>query len=155
MRFTHDTDNIAAGVKICAYKSLKTMQEKVTAQMEIAEKLISVDEHDVAERVITTHFLPDLIGNLRAFSKQEFRCVKCNTKYKRVPLAGRCVKCGGNLTLSVHESSIKKYLDISKYLSQKYNVTEYTRQRLMLIELEINSLFENELNRQVRISDFF
>ncbi len=155
LRFTHDTDNIAAGVKICAYKSLKTMQEKVTAQMEIAEKLISVDEHDVAERVITTHFLPDLIGNLRAFSKQEFRCVKCNTKYKRVPLAGRCVKCGGNLTLSVHESSIKKYLDISKYLSQKYNVTEYTRQRLMLIELEINSLFENELNRQVRISDFF
>lgn len=155
LRFTHDTENIASGVKICAYKSLKTMEEKVTKQMEIAEKIIAVDEHDVAERVISTHFLPDLIGNLRAFSKQEFRCVKCNAKYKRVPLIGKCIKCDGNLTLSVHESSIKKYLDISKYLSEKYSVTEYTKQRLMLIELEINSLFENELRRQVKISDFF
>jgi len=155
LKFTHDTANIAAGVKICAYKSLKTMKDKVKAQMEIAEKLVSVDENDVAERVISTHFLPDLIGNLRAFSKQEFRCVKCNTKYKRVPLLGKCIKCGGNLTLSVHESSIKKYLDISKYLSERYKVREYTKQRLMLIELEINSLFENDLKRQVKISDFF
>ncbi|MBO8182584.1 MAG: DNA polymerase II large subunit [Archaeoglobus sp.] len=155
LKFTHDTENIAAGVKICAYKSLKTMADKVRAQMEIAEKLLAVDENDVAERVISTHFLPDLIGNLRAFSKQEFRCVKCNTKYKRVPLSGKCIKCGGNLTLSVHESSIKKYLEISKYLSERYRVRDYTKQRLMLIELEINSLFENELKRQVKISDFF
>lgn len=155
LKFTHDTENIAAGVKICAYKSLKTMADKVRAQMEIAEKLLAVDENDVAERVISSHFLPDLIGNLRAFSKQEFRCVKCNAKYKRVPLSGKCVKCGGNLTLSVHESSIKKYLEISKYLSERYGVREYTKQRLMLIELEINSLFDNEVKRQVKISDFF
>jgi DNA polymerase II large subunit len=131
------------------------MADKVRAQMEIAEKLLAVDENDVAERVISSHFLPDLIGNLRAFSKQEFRCVKCNAKYKRVPLSGKCVKCGGNLTLSVHESSIKKYLEISKYLSERYGVREYTKQRLMLIELEINSLFDNEVKRQVKISDFF
>jgi DNA polymerase II large subunit len=155
LKFTHDTESIAAGVKVCAYKSLKTMKDKLKAQMEIAEKLAAVDEHDVAERVISTHFLPDLIGNLRAFSKQEFRCVKCNTKYRRVPLSGRCMRCGGNLTLSVHESSIKKYLSLSKYLSERYRINEYTKQRLMLIELEINSLFENELKRQVKISDFF
>ncbi|AGK60633.1 DNA polymerase II large subunit [Archaeoglobus sulfaticallidus PM70-1] len=155
LRFTHDTDNIAGGVKVCAYKSLKTMQDKVNAQMSIAEKLFAVDEHDVAERVITTHFLPDLIGNLRAFSKQEFRCVKCNTKYRRVPLKGKCYKCGGNIILTVHESSIKKYLELSKFLSEKYNVSNYTKQRLMLIELEINSLFENENSRQIKISEFF
>jgi len=155
LRFTHDTENIASGVKECAYKFLKTMQDKVTAQMVLAEKLLAVDEDDVAERVISSHFLPDLIGNLRAFSRQEFRCVKCNTKYRRVPLAGKCLKCGGNLTLSVHEGSIKKYLEMSKFLSENYRVSEYTKQRLKLIELEINSLFENEIKRQVKISDFF
>ncbi|RLI76549.1 DNA polymerase II large subunit [Archaeoglobales archaeon] len=155
LKFTHNTEDIGMGVKESAYKSLSKMQDKVKAQMEVAEKTIAVDEHDVAERVINTHFLPDIIGNLRAFSRQEFRCVKCNEKYRRIPLAGKCTKCGGNLTLTVHGGSIKKYLEISKYLIEKYNVSEYTKQRLMLIDLEIKSLFENEVKRQVKIMDFF
>lgn len=155
LAFTHDTDDIAAGVKESAYKSLGSMQDKVRAQMGLAEKIIAVDEHDVAERVIKTHFLPDIIGNLRAFSRQEFRCVNCNEKYRRIPLIGKCTKCGGKLTLTVHGGSIKKYLDISKLLSDTYNLSEYTKQRLMLIDLEIRSLFESETKKQVKISDFF
>jgi len=147
--FTHDTD-ITLGVKESAYKKLKTMNEKVEKQMEIARKISAVDEDDVAERVITIHFLPDIIGNLRAFSRQEFRCVNCNEKYRRIPLKGKCRKCGGNLTLTVHSSSIVKYLDISKKLCENYKVSEYTRQRLKLIEHEIRSLFEQ---KQITLSD--
>ncbi len=155
LSFTHDTADIAAGVKESSYKALKSMHDKVKAQMRLAEKIMAVDEHDVAERVITCHFLPDIIGNLRAFSRQEFRCVNCNEKYRRVPLQGKCVKCGGKLTLSVHSGSIKKYLEISKYLSESYKVSNYTRQRLMLIDLEIRSLFESDARKQVKIVDFF
>jgi DNA polymerase II large subunit len=154
LSFTHDT-NIALGVRESAYKSLKSMQDKVRAQMSLAEKISAVDEHDVAERVLTCHFLPDIIGNLRAFSRQEFRCVNCNTKFKRPPLNGKCTKCGGKLTLTVHNSSITKYLGVSKELCEKYNVSNYTKQRLMLIDLEIKSLFESDTRRQIKISDFF
>ncbi|ADB58611.1 DNA polymerase II large subunit [Archaeoglobus profundus] len=150
LKFTHDTD-IALGVKESAYKSLKTMQDKVKAQMSLAEKIRAVDEHDVAERVLTSHFLPDIIGNLRAFSRQEFRCVNCNTKYRRPPLTGKCTKCGGKLTLTVHNSSITKYLGVSKELCERYNVSEYTKQRLRLIELEIKSLFESDVRKQVTL----
>ncbi len=153
--FTHDTESIALGVKESAYKSLKTMKDKVTAQMSLAERIIAVDEHDVAERVLKCHFLPDIIGNLRAFSRQEFRCVNCNAKYRRLPLTGKCLKCGGKLTLTVHNSSITKYLDLSKYLCERYNVSNYTKQRLMLIDLEIRSLFESDTRKQIKISDFF
>ncbi len=153
--FTHDTEDISIGVKESAYKSLKSMQDKVKAQMELAEKILAVDENDVAERVITRHFLPDIIGNLRAFSRQEFRCVNCNAKYRRVPLSGKCLKCGGNLTLSVHFGSIKKYLDISIELSEKYKVSNYTKQRLKLVEVEIRSLFESDVKKQVSIAEFF
>ena len=152
--FTHDTENIAAGIKESAYKSLKTMQDKVYRQMELAKMINAVDEHDVAERVIKVHFLPDIIGNLRAFSRQEFRCTKCNTKYRRIPLIGKCVKCGNKLTLTVHSSSIMKYLELSKFLSENFNVSNYTRQRLYLLEQEIRSMFENENRKQVSISDF-
>lgn len=155
LAFTHDTIDITMGVKESAYKSLKSMQEKVRAQMALAEKISAVNEDDVAERVINRHFLPDIIGNLRAFSRQEFRCVNCNTKYRRVPLSGKCLKCGGNLTLSVHFGSIKKYLDLSIELSEKYRVSEYTKQRLKLIDVEIRSIFESETNKQVSIAEFF
>ncbi|MEM1957919.1 MAG: DNA polymerase II large subunit [Archaeoglobaceae archaeon] len=151
LSFTHDTE-IANGLKESAYKKLKSMSEKVEKQMEIARKISAVDENDVAERVITIHFLPDIIGNLRAFSRQEFRCVDCNEKYRRVPLSGKCRKCGGNLTLTVHSSSIVKYLDISKKLCEEYKVTEYTRQRLKLIEHEIKSLF---FEKQVTLAELW
>ncbi len=155
LSFTHDTESIALGVKESKYKSLETMKDKLMAQMSLAEKIVAVDEHDVAERVLTCHFLPDIIGNLRAFTRQEFRCVNCNAKYRRLPLAGKCLKCGGKLTLTVHNSSITKYLDLSKFLCEKYEVSNYTKQRLMLIDLEIRSLFESDTRKQIRISDFF
>jgi DNA polymerase II large subunit len=138
-------------VKESAYKRLKTMEEKVERQMELARRISAVEEHDVAERIITIHFLPDIIGNLRAFSRQEFRCVECNEKYRRLPLSGRCRRCGGNLTLTVHSSSIVKYLELSKKLCEEYNVSEYTRQRLRLIEYEIRSLIQE--NKQVTLID--
>jgi DNA polymerase II large subunit len=150
LKFTHDTD-IGLGVKESAYKALKTMQDKVKAQMSLAERIRAVDEHDVAERILTCHFLPDIIGNLRAFSRQEFRCVNCNAKYRRPPLSGKCVKCGGKLTLTVHNSSITKYLGVSKELCEMYRVSDYTKQRLRLVELEIKSLFESDVRKQVTL----
>ena len=48
-----------------------------------------VDRQDVAKRLILSHFIPDLIGNMHLFSKQGFRCISCNAKYRRVPLAGK------------------------------------------------------------------
>ena len=154
LKFTHSTDDITAGPKKSAYKNLKTMQDKVKAQMMLAKKIQAVDEHDVAERVINAHFLPDIIGNLRAFSRQEFRCLSCNEKYRRMPLIGKCTKCGGKLTLTVHSNSITKYLELSKFLCENFRISEYTKQRIKLIEVEIKSLFESELKRQVSISEF-
>ncbi|MFB6094624.1 MAG: DNA-directed DNA polymerase II large subunit, partial [Halanaeroarchaeum sp.] len=75
--FTHDTADIALGPDLSAYKTLGSMMDKMDAQLELARKLRAVDETDVAERVIEYHFLPDLIGNLRAFSRQETRCLEC------------------------------------------------------------------------------
>ncbi|MFT4958268.1 MAG: DNA polymerase II large subunit, partial [Halobacteriales archaeon] len=72
---THDVSDIALGPDLSAYKTLGSMMDKMDAQLELSRKLRSVDEMDVAERVIEFHFLPDLIGNLRAFARQEVRCL--------------------------------------------------------------------------------
>jgi DNA polymerase II large subunit len=151
---THDTSDIALGPALSAYKTLGAMTEKLDAQLELARKLRGVDETDVAERIIEYHFLPDLLGNLRAFSRQETRCLDCGTKYRRMPLSGSCRECGGNVNLTVHEGSVSKYLEVATEIAETYGCREYTKQRLQLLERTIDSVFENDKDKQSGIADF-
>jgi len=152
--FSHSTTDIAAGPKYSAYKTLETMVDKMDAQLELARMIRAVDEQDVAERVINSHFLPDLIGNLHAFSKQKVRCVKCGAKFRRPPLKETCPKCGGRIILTVHEGSVRKYLEVSIKVAEEYGVSSYTKQRLQLLKIEINSLFKNDKAKQTGLADF-
>ncbi|MFB6172987.1 MAG: DNA polymerase II large subunit [Haloarculaceae archaeon] len=153
-RHTHDTSNIAAGPDLSAYKTLGSMMEKMDAQLELARKLRAVDETDVAERVIEYHFLPDLIGNLRAFSRQETRCLDCGEKYRRMPLTGECRECGGTVNLTVHEGSVNKYMDTAIHVAEEFDCREYTKQRLEILERSLESVFEDDTNKQSGIADF-
>ena len=143
--FTHDTHDIAEGPDESAYKTLETMMDKMTAQLELAKRIRAVDEGDVVHRVITKHFLPDLIGNLKSFSGQKFRCTKCGESYRRVPLCGHCY-CGNKLNLTVYEASVKKYLEVTSRIGRDYGVSEYTQQRIRLIEKSITSIFGEQMD---------
>lgn len=154
--FTHDTADIAEGPEMSAYKTIGSMMDKMTAQLELAARIRAVDAPDVAARVIGSHFLPDMMGNLKAFSKQAMRCTKCNTKYRRVPLTGKCRKCGNaNLTMTVHEGSVKKYLEVSKEICVRFHVSEYVQQRIEHVSDSIDSVFTNDRVKKAKLSDFF
>ncbi len=158
--FTHDTSDISSGPLESTYTQLKTMAEKLEAELDLAEKIRAVDADDVAERVLNTHFIRDLMGNLSAFSKQKFRCTKCNASYRRMPLAGKCTKfkgkgiCNGNIIPTVHEGSVKKYLEVSRAMVKKYKVSDYTRQRVEVLDLAIESTFGEEKQEQLGLADF-
>ncbi|MFD1524957.1 DNA polymerase II large subunit [Halolamina salina] len=151
---THDTTDLALGPDLSAYKTLGDMETKMDAQLELSRKLRAVDQTDVAERVIENHFLPDLIGNLRAFSRQETRCLDCGEKYRRVPLTSDCRECGGRMTLTVHRGSVNKYMDIAVEAAEEYGCRDYTKQRLEVLERSLESIFENDKNKQSGIADF-
>ncbi|HSV42427.1 MAG TPA: hypothetical protein VLH13_03345, partial [Methanomassiliicoccales archaeon] len=138
--FTHDTNDIAEGPKESAYKTLETMADKMNAQLHLARIIRAVDERDTAQRIISKHFLPDLIGNLKQFSGQKVRCTKCGESYRRVPLRGFCY-CGNKLTLTVYEASVKKYLAVTKRVGMEFGVSQYTQQRVGIIEESIASIF--------------
>ena len=97
--YTHDTSDISAGPLESMYTQLKSMTEKLEAELVLAEKIRAVDADDVAERVLNTHFIRDLMGNLSAFSKQKFRCTKCNTSLPAYAACGQ-----------VHEVQGQRYL---------------------------------------------
>ncbi|MCB9362431.1 DNA polymerase II large subunit [Candidatus Woesearchaeota archaeon] len=155
MGFTHTISDINNGVLISSYKTLPTMQDKLVAQMDLAEKLRSVDTGDVARLVIEKHFLKDIKGNLRKFSMQEFRCVGCNEKYRRPPLAGKCKKCGGKIIFTISEGSVLKYLQPSLELGEKYKIPSYLKQTLDILEQVADGVFGKQPEKQEGLDKWF
>lgn len=152
--FSHDTTDISAGPIESMYTQQKSMIDKLQKELDLAEKIRAVDEHDVAERVLTTHFIRDLMGNLSAYSRQKFRCTRCNASYRRMPLAGKCTRCGGNIIPTVHEGSVKKYLEVSRDICTRYRISDYTRQRVAVLDMAIESTFGQEKSEQKGLADF-
>ncbi|MEM3154670.1 MAG: DNA polymerase II large subunit [Candidatus Woesearchaeota archaeon] len=155
MGFTHDITNINKAVLCSAYKTLPSMEEKLKGQMDLAEKLRSVDASDVARLVIEKHFLKDTKGNLRKFSMQEFRCVHCNEKFRRPPLVGKCTKCNGKIVFTISEGSVSKYLVPTISLAKKYNVSPYLMQTIELLKVRMESVFGKEPDKQVGLGAWF
>jgi DNA polymerase II large subunit len=153
-RFTTPITNINMGNSESAYKQFKTMVEKLNGQLGLAEKIEAVDAKRVALKVLTTHFLRDIAGNLRAFSTQTFRCKSCNKRFRRLPLRGKCPICGGALTLTVYRGGIEKYLDAADGLIKKYGLSPYYAQRIELIRGEIGAMFDTKKPKQISLTDF-
>ncbi len=155
IKFTHDTTCFDEGPKQSAYLQIKSMGDKVDKQAKLQERIVAVDNKDALERLLHYHLFPDIIGNTRAFARQQLRCVKCNKKYRRMPLSGHC-SCDGKLILTIAEGSIKKYVNIAREIIIKYKLKPYLLQKINLAEEEINSLFSNkEEKNQKNLSEFF
>lgn len=153
--FTHPVSDINYGINCSAYKTLPSMEEKLQGQMEIAKIIRAVDEHDVAKLVIEKHFLKDIKGNLRKFSMQKFRCSKCNEKFRRPPLVGKCTKCGGRIIFTIAEGSVIKYMQPSLDLAKNYNISPYLRQTLILLKNRIETFFGKEDEKQEGLKKWF
>lgn len=138
--FTHDTSNVNDAPFKTKYVMIETMLDKILMQLELARKIRSVDADDVAEKVLDKHFLKDIKGNLRTFSRQRFRCLDCNVKYRRIPLTGKCA-CGGKLLLTVHEGTVRKYIEPSKVIKEGFRLPAYLKQQFTILEKEADSLF--------------
>jgi len=153
-RYTIPVSDINMGNAESMYKRLGRMVDKLNSQLMLAEKIEAVDARTVAKKVLTTHFVRDIAGNLRAFTTQNFRCKSCNKRFRRIPLRGKCPECGGAITLTVYRGGIEKYLEVAHQLVQKYGLSNYYAQRLSLVEDEINSLFEGKKPKQISLTDF-
>jgi DNA polymerase II large subunit len=145
------TSQMDEGPVESTYRRLGSMTERLRRQMALTDKLVGVVPAKVAERILDSHLLRDLAGNLRAFYIQGARCKRCGAKYRRVPLSGRCMFCRGELIMLVHNKSVGKYLDLVTWLLAKFEYDDYFRQYVNLLKLEIDALGEP---RGKKISDY-
>jgi DNA polymerase II large subunit len=157
-KYTHECTDINQGSHVGAYNELKTMLDKLESQLDLTKKLRAVNGKIVGLKILNSHFMKDIVGNLRAFTRQMFRCSKCNKKYRRPPLKGVCDRCGGPILQTVYKGGIKKYIAPAKDLIKKYDLGDYYLDRIKLVEEDIDCLFwEEELKEthsQFSLTDF-
>ena len=157
--YTEECSDINQGSFHGAYNTLTTMVEKLDSQLELASKLRAVDAKQVALKILNSHFMKDIVGNLRAFTSQTFRCTKCSRKYRRPPLGGKCQRCGGPIQMTVYKGGIEKYLQPALDMVKKYGLGQYYVDRLELVRLEISQIFvaeeeTEEPSKQFSLTDF-
>ena len=152
--YTHETASVSDGPYESSYLKFEDMSDKIQAQFALQERIRAVDAQDAAERLLLHHFLPDLYGNLRSFSQQNFRCLDCKRKFRRIPLSGKCNECGGKLLLTVAKGGITKYLQHSLDAIERYHLPAYLKQRVELLKKDINSVFTEEVEPQKGLAQF-
>ncbi|HXG06425.1 MAG TPA: DNA polymerase II large subunit, partial [Nitrososphaera sp.] len=152
--FTHLTDALVTKAQRSAYSTLNTMEEKLKMQFDTAKLINAVDADEVAAMVLTTHILPDIMGNMRSYSSQSFRCTTCGAKFRRIPLLGKCTECQSELIQTVTRGAVEKYLGIATGMCQEYKINEYLRSRVESIATELKLIFKEEKKVQSTLTDF-
>ena len=151
--FTHSTSSLTTSKSRSAYSTLGSMLDKFDMQVRNAELIDVVNPSELVSNVISTHLVPDIMGNLRAYARQSFRCTACGKSYRRMPLIQTCV-CGHKLIATITRGSVEKYLKLAKRLVEKYDVGEYQRGRIHALSDEIELVFGKSKGDQSLLTDY-
>ncbi len=151
--FTHSTSSLTTSKSRSAYSTLGSMLDKFDMQMKNAELIDVVNPSEIVSNVISTHLVPDIMGNLRAYARQNFRCTGCGKSFRRMPLIQTCI-CGHKLIPTITRGSVEKYLKLAKRLVEKYDVGEYQRGRIHALSDEIELVFGKSKGDQLLITDY-
>jgi len=153
-KFTDPTSSVNLGTLRSSYKSTESMEMKLVRQLELAKRIVAVNASDMAERILKYHFIPDIMGNLNKFGSQAFRCTSCNRIYRRLPISGKCTKCGTPLVGTVHKGNITKYLEKSYEITNEFGVSNYVRQRIKIMKESVNSIFNAKSSNFRTLEDY-
>jgi DNA polymerase II large subunit len=129
--------------------------EKMDGQLKLAAKIRASHLDKVAQLIVEGHFVRDIKGNLRKFTKQTYRCTTCNTIYRRIPLSGTCSTCKkGNIVFTIAEGTVKKYLAATLNLVSYDGISPFVRQAIQLLNERVESVFGRDKTKQLGLGDF-
>jgi DNA polymerase II large subunit len=91
---------------------------------------------------------------MRSYCSQTLRCTGCGEKYRRMPIMGKCIECGGPLLQTVTRGAVEKYLGIATGMCSEYKINDYLRSRVESIATELKLIFREEKKVQSSLTEF-
>jgi len=152
--FTHFTGLLTTNGQRSAYSRLNTMGEKLEMQIATAKLINAVDPDEVVSMVLMTHILPDIMGNMRSYSSQAFRCSRCGEKYRRMPIMGKCIGCENELLQTVTRGSVEKYIGIATNMCNQFKINDYLHSRVESLIMELKLIFKEQKKEQSSLKEF-
>lgn len=172
--FTHDTTDCNVGPEWNPYNDKEmnlSMRQKTMGQFALGETLFAVNNQKQSAKLIDTHLIRDMRGNLRAFGQQKVRCTKCGAKYRRVPISGKCmtitgktrdsftgeeveVPCPGNLIMTVSHGAVSKYDGLMGDIIDRYGCEPYISQLYDYVSYWVEQTFEDPSKGKQQTLDF-
>ena len=153
--FTHGTSALTIKRSRGSYSTLRTLSEKISKQIEVASLIEAVSTREVVESIIRTHLIRDIMGNAKKYATQAFKCKSCGLTIRRPPLSWKCPNCGSEIRGTLTRASVEKYLYIAQRLAREYDVDSYLRNRLDMLQRELDQLFQGPRKAdQLELTDF-
>jgi DNA polymerase II large subunit len=153
--YTHETSSLTIKRSRGSYSTLRTLNEKISKQIEVASLIEAVSTKEVVESIIRTHLIRDIMGNAKKYATQAFKCKGCGMTLRRPPLSQRCPNCGSEVRGTLTRASVEKYLYIAKRLARDYDVDPYLKNRLDMLQRELDQLFQGPRKAdQLELTDF-
>jgi DNA polymerase II large subunit len=121
----------------------------------VADRIDAVSTKEVVESIIKNHLIRDIMGNTKKYATQSFKCKKCGTTIRRPPISWVCPNCGGEIRAILTRASVEKYLLIAQRLAREYDVNPYLKNRLDVVQRELDQLFQGKRKpEQMELTDF-
>ena len=153
--FTHSTSALTIKRSRGSYSTLRTLNEKISKQVEVASLIEAVSTREVVESIIRTHLIRDIMGNAKKYATQAFKCKACGLTMRRPPLSWKCPVCGGEIRATLTRASVEKYLYIAQRLAREYDVEPYLKNRLDMLQRELDQLFQGPRKAdQLELTEF-
>ena len=153
--FTHPTSALTVRRSRGSYSTLRTLNEKISKQIEVASLIEAVSTRDVVESIIKTHLIRDIMGNAKKYATQAFKCKSCGLTMRRPPLSSKCPSCGGAIRGTLTRASVEKYLYIAQRLAREHDVDPYLKSRLDMLQRELDQLFQGPRKAdQLELTEF-
>jgi DNA polymerase II large subunit len=153
--YTHSTGALTVKRSRGSYSTLRTLNEKISKQIEVASLIEAVSTRDVVESIIKTHLIRDIMGNAKKYATQAFKCKTCGMTIRRPPLSWKCPSCGGEIRATLTRASVEKYLYIAQRLAREHDVDPYLKSRLDMLQRELDQLFQGPRKAdQLELTDF-
>ncbi|MFW9779132.1 MAG: hypothetical protein ACFFE8_09790 [Candidatus Heimdallarchaeota archaeon] len=140
----HTIDNYSSFRLENQFKT-KTIISKVESILKILPRIRGIEESDFVDGILQNDFMIKTSNSMNRFFLQPFRCKRCKTVFRRIPLSSLCSVCHSDLiSLSLSAGWVVRLLHIIEQLQETYNteISTYSKAWIRLVNLRKQMLFD-------------